>query len=134
MPDDVCAIHYGLKNNNDFAQTQMVYGETLVSCEGTWYGANIPFQATYLAVFENGYVKSGEKLVKNGKEVIIEQTEKADDVDLGINIGNDNGYLNEIQYFVDCIVNGKKPSLVTPESSAQTMTLVDKIKAQAQKI
>ena len=134
MPDDVSAIHYGLKNNNDFAQTQMVYGETLISCEGTWYGTNIPFQATYLAVFENGYVKSGEKLVKNGKEVIIEQTEKADDVDLGINIGNDNGYLNEIQYFVDCIVNGKKPSLVTPESSAQTMTLVDKIKAQAQKI
>ena len=134
MPDSVCAIHYGLKNNNDFAQTNMLYGDTFVSCEGTWYNASIPFHSTYLAVFENGYVESGDKLIKNGKEVIVEQAEAANEVDLGINIGNDNGYLNEIQYFVDCIHNGKKPTLVTPESSAQTMALVDRIKKEAKKI
>lgn len=133
MPDSVSSIHYGLKNNNDFAQTEMVYGDTLVSCEGTWYNAGIPFHATYLAVFENGYVESTDKLYKNGKEVAIEQ-EAVKEVDLGINVGNDNGYLNEIQYFIDCIHNGKKPTLVTPESSANTMKLVDKIKAAAQKI
>ena len=134
MPDSISSYHYGLKNNNDFAQTEMVYGDTLVSCEGTWYNAPIPFHATYLAVFENGYVESSDKLYKNGKEVGVESTEKVSDVDLGINVGNDNGYLNEIQYFIDCIHNGTKPTLVTPESSAQTMTLVDKIKAVAKKL
>lgn len=134
MPDYVSAIHYGLRNNNDFAQTEMVYGDTLVSCEGTWYNAPIPFHATYLAVFENGYVESSDKLYKNGEAVTVEESAKASDVDLGINIGNDNGYLNEIQYFIDCIHNGTKPNLVTPESSAQTMELVDKIKASAKKL
>ncbi len=133
MPDEISCYRYGLKNNNDFAQTEMLYGETLVSCEGTWYNAPIPFHATYLAVFENGYVESTDKIYKNGKAVEV-QMEKAKEVDLGINVGNDNGYLNEIQYFVDCIHNGIKPTLVTPESSAQTMSLVDKIKSTARKI
>ena len=131
MPDYISAIRYGLKNNNDFAQTEMVYGETLVSCEGTWYNAHIPFHATFIAVFENGYVENTDKLYKNGKEVILAEETKVEEVDLGINVGNDNGYLNEIQYFVDCIHNGTKPDFVTPESSANTIELVDKIKACA---
>ena len=134
MPDSISSIHYGLKNNNDFAQTEMVYGETLVSCEGTWYNAPIPFHATFLAVFENGYVESTDKLYKNGKPVTVEESAKAEELDLGINVGNDNGYLNEIQYFVDCVNNGTSPDFVTPESSAQTMALVDAIKNKAQKI
>lgn len=133
MPDEISSYRYGLKNNNDFAQTEMLYGETLVSCEGTWYNAPIPFHATYLAVFENGYVESTDKIYKNGKAVEL-QKEQAKELDLGINVGNDNGYLNEIQYFVDCIHNGTKPTLVTPESSAQTMALVDEIKSKARKI
>ncbi len=134
MPDSVSSYHYGLANNNDFAQTEMVYGETLVSCEGTWYNAGIPFHATYLAVFENGYVESSDKIYKNGKPISVDEPVSASDVDLGINVGNDNGYLNEIQYFVDCIHNGTKPVLVTPESSARTMALVDQIKAVAKKL
>ena len=134
MPDSICAHHYGLANNNDFVQTEMVYGETLVSCEGTWYNAGIPFHATYLAVFENGYVESTDKIYKNGKPISVDEPVSAGELDLGINVGNDNGYLNEIQYFIDCIHKGTKPVLVTPESSAQTMTLVDKIKATAKKL
>jgi predicted dehydrogenase len=134
MPDSISSVHYGLKNNNDFAQTEMVYGDTLVSCEGTWYNAPIPFHATFLAVFENGYVENTDKLYKNGKPVTVEESAKAEELDLGINVGNDNGYLNEIQYFVDCVNNGTSPDFVTPESSAQTMALVDAIKSKAQKI
>lgn len=132
MPTSIVAFNTGIKNNNDYAQTEMLYGDTLVSCEGCWYNANIPFHATFLAVFENGYVELNGKLFKNGVEVVAEQAE-AKDIDLGINVGNDNGYLNEIQYFVDCIHNGTKPDFVTPESSARTMVLVDFIKANAKK-
>ena len=133
MPSSLVSFRTGIKNNSDYAQTDMLYGDTLVSCEGCWYNAGIPFHATYLAVFENGYVESGEKLIKNGKEVACDDKAEASELDLGINIGNDNGYLSEIQYFVDCINNGTKPDFVTPESSARTMTLVDFIKANAKK-
>ena len=133
MPDSIASFNTGIKNNNDFVQTEMLYGDTLVSCEGCWYNADIPFHATYLAVFENGYVESGERLIKNGKEVVAEETKETEELDLGINVGNDNGYYNEIQYFVDCIHNGTKPDFVTPESSTRTMILVDFIKANAKK-
>ena len=133
MPDKVKCVHHGLKNNNDFAVTEMVYGDTVVSCEGTWYNTGLPFHATYLAVFENGYVESTDKIYKNGVAVGGEEKE-AEALDLGINIGNDNGYLNEIQYFVDCVNNGVSPDFITPESSANTMKLVDKIKATAIKL
>lgn len=133
MPDKVKCVHHGLKNNNDFAVTEMVYGDTIVSCEGTWYNAGIPFHATYLAVFENGYVESTDKIYKNGVAVGGEE-KAAEALDLGINIGNDNGYLNEIQYFVDCVNKGVSPDFITPESSANTMKLVDKIKATAIKL
>jgi len=133
MPDKISAYHFGLENNNDFVQTEMVYGRTLVSCEGTWYNAPISFHATFLAVFENGYLELTDKLYRNGKAVDLEQ-HKAKEMDLGINIGNDNGYLCEIQYFVDCLNNGEKPDFVTPESSAKTMELVDMIKKQASKL
>jgi hypothetical protein len=84
-------------------------------------------------VFENGYVESTDKIYKNGVAVGGEEKE-AEALDLGINIGNDNGYLNEIQYFVDCVNKGVSPDFITPESSANTMKLVDKIKATAIKL
>ena len=133
MPDKISSYRHGMKNNNDFAVTEMVYGDTIVSCEGTWYNTGIPFHATYLAVFENGYVESTDKIYKNGVAVGGDE-KKAEELDLGINIGNDNGYLNEIQYFVDCVNNGVSPDFVTPESSCNTMKLVDAIKDVAIKL
>ena len=82
MPDKISCVHHGLKNNNDFAVTEMVYGDTIVSCEGTWYNAEIPFHATYLAVFDNGYVESTDKIYKNGVAVGGDE-KKAEELDLG---------------------------------------------------
>ena len=133
LPDTIQAYRYNMKDNNDTVVTNMTYGDTLVSCEGTWYNTGIPFHATYLAVFENGYVESTDKIYKNGVAVGGDE-KKAEELDLGINIGNDNGYLNEIQYFVDCVNNGVSPDFVTPESSCNTMKLVDAIKDVATKL
>ena len=134
MPDKITGYRTGIKNNNDYAVSNLQYGETLVTCEGTWYNASIPFHATYLAVFENGYVELSDKLYRNGEPVVIEAPEKAEEIDLGINVGNDNGYLAEIQYFVDCVINGKDPVYVTPESSARSIELADMIKKKAVKL
>jgi hypothetical protein len=84
-------------------------------------------------VFENGYVESTDKIYKNGVAVGGNE-EKTEELDLGINIGIDNGYLNEIQYFVDCVNKGVSPDFITPESSCNTMKLVDKIKKCAKKL
>ena len=133
MPDTIQAYRYNMKDNNDTVVTNMTYGDTLVSCEGTWYNTGIPFHATFLAVFQNGSLELSDKLYKNGVPVEADAA-KAESVDLGINVGNDDGYLNEMQYFVNCIIENKKPNFVTPESSAQSVKLVDTIKKKAKKL
>ncbi len=134
MPDKIMSAKYSFRENNDFVQTEMIYGDTLVSCEGTWYNAPVGFRAIYTAVFQNGIVEStADGIYKNGKKIEDEKKEEAKELDLGINISNDNGYLNEIQYFVDCVSKGVSPDFVTPESSANTIKLVDEIKRVAVK-
>ena len=130
MPDSVESYRYQMKDDNDTVVSNLTYGDTLISCEGTWYNCGIPFHATFLAVFQNGYVELTDKLYKNGKEIAVEKPENADE-DMGINVGNDNGYLCEMQYFVDCINKGEKPSFVTPESSANSVILADMVKEKA---
>ena len=132
LPDQLKSYRYRMTHNNDTVVTEMIFnGDILVTCEGTWYNTNIPFDASFRAVFQNGYVELCKgKLIKNGEEVSFKKA-SAGQKDLGINVGNDNGYLAEIQYFVDCIQNGKKPELVTPESSAQSVVLADRIKKKA---
>lgn len=133
VPDSIQAYRYNMKENNDNVITNMVYGDTLVTCEGAWYNTDIPFHATFLAVFQNGSVELTDKLYKNGEEVELNKAQ-AEEVDLGINVGNDDGYLKEMQYFINCIVENKKPDFVTPESSARSVELVDQIKKKAKKL
>lgn len=132
-PDKISAYRYNMKSNNDTVVTNMTYGDVLVTCEGAWYNTDIPFHANFLAVFQNGNLELTDKLYKNGKEVNLAQS-TADSVELGINVGNDDGYLKEMQYFINCIITDKKPDLVTPESSAYSVELVDKIKKKAKKL
>jgi predicted dehydrogenase len=133
MPDKITSYKTGIKNNSDYIVSSLTYGDTLVTCEGTWYNCQIPFKASFLAVFQNGFVELSDKLYKNGAEVVIEQ-KSADSLDLEINVGNDNGYLAEIQYFVDCVNNDREITYVTPESSARSVELVDIIKKKAVKL
>ena len=132
MPDKLNSYRYQMTNNNDTVVTSMIYdGDILVTCEGTWYNTSIPFDASFTAVFQNGYVELNKgKLVKNGKPVELNK-EEVENVDLGINVGNDDGYLIEMSYFVNCIKEGKKPSFVTPDSSAQSVVLADLIKKKS---
>lgn len=136
QPDKIQAYRYQMKNNNDCVVSNLTYGDVLVSCEGTWYNASIPFHATYLAVFQNGYLelKDNGKLYRNGNEINLSNGGAVDNVDLGINVGNDDAYFKEIQYFVNCIITDKKPDRVTPQSSAASVALVDQIKKKAKKL
>ena len=134
-PKSVNGVYKKLENNNDYIVSNLVYDGFTVTTTGGWFNAQFPFTAEFFAIFENGMVKlEGGKLYKNGETVVIEAPEKAEEIDLGINVGNDNGYLAEIQYFVDCVINGKDPVYVTPESSARSIELADMIKKKAAKL
>lgn len=123
MPKDIRGVYHELRDLNDFAAVNYIYDDCLVSTEATWYDTDIPFNASYLAVFEKGYIKcDGGVLVKNGETVVKEAVES---VDTGINLTSVDSYPGEIKYFIDCINSGTAPQIVTPESSAASVKLIE---------
>ena len=132
-PSSVEASYYEVKDNNNYVSATFCYDGFSVNTVGTWYNASVPFQAEYLAVFENGYVESKcGKLTKNGKEVTVAAGEVSEDT--GINLSGADGYSDEIVYFMDCIKSGKEPARVSPESSLASVKLVEDILAKAKRV
>ncbi|MBQ8742155.1 MAG: Gfo/Idh/MocA family oxidoreductase [Clostridia bacterium] len=125
MPKAINGVCRDMNDLSNFAFATYAYDNCIVSIETGWYKANIPFNAGYKAVFENGYIK-----LENG--VLYDCGEKVDFGDLGkiketgINISNVDGYEGEIIYFIDCLKNNLPSVKVTPESAALTIELVEK--------
>lgn len=125
-PSDISGIYRKLSDNNDYISSDLIYDCFTVSAEATWYNANLPFEASYLAVFQNGFVKfQDDKVFKNDMEIDLnlENTE----TDTGINLSNTDGYAAEIEYFINCVKSNTRPQLVTPESSKASISLVERI-------
>lgn len=125
-PKDVKGAYYKLKNNNDFLISQLIYDNCIVSTEGTWYDYEIPFSASFKAVFTNGTLEYADDIMKkNGEPVEIKVSESNED--LGINIKGNDAYFDEIEYFVSCVRNKEKPKIITPECSRSSVKIVERI-------
>ena len=133
QPASLEASYRDLKDDSNYVSSTFYYDGFSVDTVGAWYNASIPFQAEYLAVFENGYVESkGGKVTKCGKEVSLEVSDTSEDT--GINLSGADGYSDEIRYFMDCIKSGRKPTRVTPESSLTSVKLVEEILKKAKRV
>ena len=132
-PKDIQCVHYKFKGNNDYIVANHIYDGFVVSTEATWYNTKMPFLSTYFAVFENGYLTlDKDGLFENGEKVDLD---KADEIkDTGINLTNVDGYAFELQYFADCVKNGRAPEKVTAESSEKSIALIERMKKCAVEI
>ena len=128
-PKSVSAVWYRPKDNNDYISSELVYDGFSVKLTVSWYKTDFPFTAKYLAIFENGYIKCDGDVIKNGEKVSLDLGDTSEDT--GINLSGADGYADEIAYFVDCIKTGRKPEMVTPESSMASVKLVEELKAGA---
>lgn len=126
QPDEINGVYHKLRDDNDFIVANMTFGKTVVSTEGTWYNCDVPFNGSFMAVFQNGYIQlKDHKLYKNGEEVELNADDKQ--MDSGINVSGTDGYETEIRYFIDCVKNGTSPDFVSPESSKASVSLVERI-------
>ena len=130
-PKQISGVHKVIKDNNSFLVSNLVYDDFAVTVIGGWYNADIPFNASYNAIFENGYLLSeGGKLFKNGEEINLAVSDVGTE-DTGINISATDGYSDEIAYFVRCLEAGVKPAMVTPESSECSVSLTHELMEKA---
>lgn len=126
-PKAVNGIYQKLENDNDYVSSNLVYDGFSATVVGGWYNADIPFNASYRAIFQNGYVEfSGGKLINSGKEINLGVKEESVS-ETEINIPRADGYADEIEYFLDCIERGVPSDRVTPESSEGIVKLIEKI-------
>ena len=129
QPKSVSAVWKKMAGNNEYISSELVYDDFSVDVAGTWYSADFPFTANYIAVFEKGYVKCDGDVIKNGEKVSLDLGDTSEDT--GINLSGADGYADEIAYFVECIKTGRKSDKVTPESSMASVKLVESLKSGA---
>lgn len=129
-PDKISSVYRPVINNSSFVKYNMIINGVSVTGEGAWFNADIPFSAEFLAVFENGYLEYKDgKLILNKTEIELEKSK----VNFGgLNVSGDDAYANEIQYFINCILDNKTPDFVTPESSAESVKLAETILEKAE--
>lgn len=133
QPKQVSGVHRVLRDDSDYIVSNLVYDDFAVAVTGGWFKCEMPFTAEYKAMFENGYVTyaNGEIICKGEKvELSIDDVSE----DTGINISGADGYCGELTYFVECSKQGVKPEKVTPESSAASVRLVERILENAIKL
>lgn len=130
-PADIQAIYYPMKNDSNYIVCNFAYDGFCVTTEAAWYDAPVGFSMTYFAVFEKGTVKLTEDGSVYKNEELVDLGENSDAEDTKINIKRFDSYPAELEYFVNCVKNGIKPDIVTPESSAESIRLAEDIMKKA---
>lgn len=132
QPDDVKV--QAVKDKNGIIQhiwTSYQFEDTVLQAEGSWdYPADFPFTQAYRVRLEKAAVvlaADGTLTVypEDGERWAPQLGEKRK-LDLGINVSDIGPYLNEIKYFTQVILEGKKESIVSLEEAAASVRLVRK--------
>lgn len=84
-----------------------------------WSTAQVPFQAGFDAWFERGFVRYAD-----WKLTVFDNLEQVNGYPADIEPGD--GYLNEIAYFLDCVETGAALTRCLPESTRDSIALIDR--------
>ena len=126
-PLNIVGVYHPMSGNyTNYAFANYIYDGFVVTLETGWYNdQKVRFGADFKAIFENGniYMKDGQ-LFENNELVDLSNTDKVGET--GINISNVDGYAGEIRYFIDCVRAEKVCDMITPESGAATVKLVER--------
>jgi predicted dehydrogenase len=132
QPKDITGAVMEMSEQTNYASACYLYDGFSVSIEGSWFKTEIPFICEYFAVFEGGWVRlDNGVLLDNGQPVDLDRSEVVENT--GINISSADGYTQEIRHFIECVRTGTAPA-VTPESSADSVSLVHKTLDSLKKI
>ena len=98
-----------------------------VSLNSGWCEVQIPFKAGYEAWFEKGFVRLDT--AQNPALTVYDHPLQLNPQPASYTPGD--AYLNEIQYFVQCVQNNQEPVECPPESARDSLILLEREKAAA---
>ncbi len=121
MPSEIkCNYLPGETSKHDYVSAMWSYDKTKVHVKiegGSFFHSSFPFQASYMAQFDNASVLF---TTLKGDIIQIADNESIKEVSAG---DGGEGYYNEIAYFSECLKNNAQPAECTPESSLQSIQL-----------
>jgi len=117
-PQAVSATGYeDLARGVDVITAQFHYPEMSVLLSGGWHHPNsFPFSMEYTIVCDGGTIEYNSA----GPPPALHA---ADGAKTDLDAGGKDGYLAEIEYFVECCVQGKQPDYCPPAESAAAVKL-----------
>jgi len=107
----------GSLSNHDYISAFWDYPDFKVKVEGgNTFHSKFPFQANYMAAFENASIlystsDSDQIQIANHEEIV------------SIPTGDADGYYDEIKYFADCIHTNSPPKKCMPQSALKSIEL-----------
>ena len=110
----------GALSEYDYISAMWSYDEKDVKVKiegGNTFHSNFPFQAGYMANFENSSI-----LFTTMKPEVIQIADNEEIKEVSAEEDGD-GFYNEIAYFAECITQNKKPEKCLPESSLETIKI-----------
>lgn len=113
----------------DFINAIYEFDGFFISGEASWYASPYPFTAGFRFQFENAVVawEKGEMHIYEKDGRILNPISTGSDNDTGnIGLPASDAYANEINYFADCVRNGKNPDKVKP---VELETVIDILKS-----
>jgi predicted dehydrogenase len=128
-PESVRSFGLFGKPDDSYIHTLYQYDGIVAEAEGGWLHAALPFQMTYRAVFENASLYFIDGILTayvEGREPERVGFDKGNEIDSDINTGATDAYFTEIQYFIECVREGKAPVLCEPQSTAASVKMVQK--------
>ncbi len=119
VPEKIESVCYaGALSTHDYIVAHWNYPHIKAKIEGgNTFHSSFPFQAGYMAQFENGSVVYS---TSRPEFIQVCTDEKVCQVDAG-NVMD--GFFDEIDYFASCIENDTEPLVCTPASSLKTIEL-----------
>lgn len=108
----------GALSANDYVSAQWHYDSIRAKIDGgNTFHSSFPFQAGYVAQFENASVCYSSRMPS---VIQVCDDENIHEFDAG---DANDGFYNEIDYFASCIQDGAEPVECTPRSSLKTIEL-----------
>jgi predicted dehydrogenase len=112
--------------------TRYDYPEITAVAEGSAdLAPQFPFTMAFLAVFEKATADYNSRRSptltvyrEDGQTEIPDLTVSKSNEKAGLNITSSSGYAGEEEYFLECVLKGRKPETVTPESARETVLWV----------
>lgn len=127
-PEQISAAARRAEPNSPIEVIHALYnyrGGPQVSIHGGWSEVQIPFKAGYEAWFERGFVR----LDTDHTPTLTVYDDPARLNACAADYEPGDAYLNEIQYFIDCVREDRQPDECPPESARDSLLLLERERA-----